>query len=574
MPIFEINNTFKAQMITGILSSPLLYIPHYHYSYVDKALMEIFPISEDENPIVGLPRRTIMEVTIEGNLVDFHNKLPVSTIAPTGQGSNMLVSLLEDIITYPQTKLAGTNFENGELIFLIKNAAVILQDPEMQRKLQTISAKYERGEYPRELTIILVSPQPVESLPLEVEKLVSVVEIPSPTEREITNFIKSTLPISAQYEGQSTELITDLTRALQGLQHYEIEQILRSSSVRTGHYLTEKTILYALEEKKSIVKKTGIIEVVDSDVSFEHVGGLQTLQKDLKQKATLFRHLNEVTKVKLPLPKGVLIIGMPGCGKSLIAKSIANEFGVSLLRLDINRLMGQYVGQSETNLRRALAAAEAAHPCVLWIDEIEKAFAGASGSNNSGNDIVMRLMGHFLTWMQERKSAVYIVATANDVMRPEFMRKGRFDEVYFVDFPSSKERIDILNKKLDYYQQDTFQQSVFDLETINSSVREELAKLMAGKVDDKNKNSFSNGFSGSEIESVVNAVMEQKFIQYILQGKESKQRVNVTKQDFIAEIDKIKASVMANQKGKDNERTSVERIRTLQEVYQFRSASL
>lgn len=120
------------------------------------------------------------------------------------------------------------------------------------------------------------------------------------------------------------------------------------------------------------------------------------------------------------MPKGILILGMPGCGKSMIAKSIANAFNVSLLRLDVNRLMGQYVGQSESNLRRALQTAEAAHPCVLWIDEIEKAFAGNEGGHN---DIVIRLMGHFLTWMQERKTAVYIVATANDVMRPELMRK-------------------------------------------------------------------------------------------------------------------------------------------------------
>jgi len=264
-----------------------------------------------------------------------------------------------------------------------------------------------------------------------------------------------------------------------------------------------------------------------------------------------------------------LIIGMPGCGKSLIAKSIAKEFGVSLLRLDINRLMGQYVGQSEANLRRALATAEAAHPCVLWIDEIEKAFAGASGGSNCSNDIVMRLMGHFLTWMQERKTAVYIVATANDVMRPEFMRKGRFDEVYFVDFPNQLERIDILNKKINHYQQDTYQQGVFDLNEIDQKVREDLAKLMSS--DDKT--SYSNGFSGSEIESVVNSVMEKKFIQYLSQDKDKKETIKIAKQDFIDEINKIKSSVMSNQKGKKGEPTSVERIRSLQDVYKFRSAS-
>lgn len=564
MSVFEINPKFKNQIITGILSSPLLYIPHYHYSYVDKVLMELCPEDEESESVIGLTRNAIMEVTIDGSIIDFSTKKE-SRI-------RVFSDLLDEIIMYDDIKEDDLNFEEGQLIFVVKNVAELLKDIAIQRKLQTIAAKYEREEYPRELTIIMVSPQSVESLPFEIEKLLTVIEIPSPTEIEIENYIIDNYPISKQFENQSSELVTDLTRTLLGLQHYEIEQIIRSIKIRTGNRLTEKSIIYALEEKKSIVKKSGIIEVVDSNISFDQVGGLQALQKDLKQKAILFKHLNEIPKAGLPLPKGILIIGMPGCGKSLIAKSIANEFGVSLLRLDINRLMGQYVGQSEANLRKALATAEAAHPCVLWIDEIEKAFAGANGGSNSSNDIVMRLMGHFLTWMQERKSAVYIVATANDVMRPEFMRKGRFDEVYFVDFPSATERLEILNKKLDNYQLDTYQQSVFNLDSLTNTIRDEIAELMSsgGKKD----KSVSNGFSGSEIECVVNSVMEAKYVQYLSkEDKNQKERIIVTKEDFVNEINKIKPSVMSNQKGKDGEPTSVERIRNLQQVYKFRSAS-
>ena len=571
MSVFEINPKFKTHMITGILSSPLLYIPHYHYSYVDKVLMEIFPENEDSNSVIGLTRKTIMEVTIDGADIDFQTKKNKDD-EYWNDKKNVAV-LLDEIISYNDTKSDNLYVKDDQLVFLIKNSAEILKDIAIQRKLQTIAAKYERDEYPRELTIIMVSPQPVESLPFEIEKLITVIDIPNPTDKEIENYIKAVIPVSEQFKIQSSELITDFTRTLQGLQQYEIEQIIRSTRVRTGDRLTEKTITYALEEKKSIVKKSGIIEVVDSDISFDQIGGLTTLQKDLKQKAILFRHLNEIPKIKLPLPKGVLIIGMPGCGKSLIAKSIANEFGVSLLRLDINRLMGQYVGQSEANLRRALATAEAAHPCVLWIDEIEKAFAGASGGGNSSNDIVMRLMGHFLTWMQERKTAVYIVATANDVMRPEFMRKGRFDEVYFVDFPSLQERIDILNKKIEHYQQDTYQQDIFDLRDITIKVRKKLAGLMASETSEKDNPPFSNGFSGSEIESVVNAVMEKKFIKYLEQDKDQRKAVKISEQDFIDEINIIKSSVMSNQKGKEGEHTSVEKIRSLQDIYKFRSAS-
>ncbi len=560
MNIFEVNKKFKNQLITGILSAPILYIPHFHYSYVDKVLMDIFPDTNEADSILGLTRGAILEETIDGYIIDFQTKKNIH-IADR--------DLLVDIISNEDD---DSCLKEGKLIFLIKNSAGLLNDTSIQRKLQTIAAKYERGEYPRELTIILVSPQPVDCLPLEIEKLVSILDIPKPTEQEIDRYIKNSIPVSKQFENQSSELINDFTRTLQGLYHYEIEQIIRSTRVRTGDRLTEKTIQYALEEKKSIVKKSGIIEVVGSDISFDQVGGMQALRADLKQKAVLFRHLNEISKAKLPLPKGVLIIGMPGCGKSLIAKSIANEFGVSLLRLDVNRLMGQYVGQSEANLRRALSTAEAAHPCVLWIDEIEKAFAGASGRSSTSNDIVMRLMGHFLTWMQERTSAVYIVATANDVMRSEFMRKGRFDEVYFVDFPSLSERVDILNKKIDQFQRDTYQQSVFNMEKLTPTVRNEIAEAMSCGKDNESE---SHGFSGAEIESVVNAVMEKKFIQFLEQkNQEQKKGITISKKDFIDEIEKIKPSAMANQKSsKKDELTSVERIREMQKVYKFRSAS-
>ena len=271
-------------MITGILSSPLLYIPHYHYSYIDKVLMEIFPENEELNSIIGLTRKTIMEVTIDGDVIDFQTKKEYR--------KRNVAELLDEIISYNDTKLNDFDFEDDQLVFLIKNSAEILKNITIQRKLQTIAAKYERDEYPRELTIIMVSPQPVESLPYEIEKLITVIDIPNPTEKEIENYIEENILVSEQFEIQSSELVTDFTRTLQGLQQYEIEQIVRSTRVRTGDRLTEKTISYALEEKKSIVKKSGIIEVVDSNISFDQVGGLQTLQKDLKQKATLFRHLN------------------------------------------------------------------------------------------------------------------------------------------------------------------------------------------------------------------------------------------------------------------------------------------
>ena len=600
----HVNKKFKDALITGILSSPIVYIPHFHYNYVDQALLDIIPEDNETDGVLGLRRCQILEVSNDDGPVHFIRKyqrddkqfeLIELLRMLVGSDGNTTEDLPNDAKLPKREEKWGrykyqveeNEYFWDERIFLVKNAAEYLADPKVQYWLQVFASKYERGDYDREMTLILVSPQPVSTLPQEIEKFVTVVEVPAPTEEEIENLIKSELPISNQFIRQEKQLQSGLARAMMGLQLYEVEQIIRSIQVRTGGRLTEKCLSYALQEKKTIVKKSGIIEVVDTNVSFDQVGGLQVLRDDLKQKAIVFKHLNDVQQLKFPLPKGVLILGMPGCGKSLIAKSIANLFGVSLLRLDVNRLMGQYVGQSEENLRKALKTAEAAHPCVLWIDEIEKAFAGVN-SGNSGNDIIMRLMGHFLTWMQERKTAVYVVATANDALRPELMRKGRFDEVYFVDFPNEEERIDILKKKIENYRNTMVgQKKMFDFSEIDNQI-EKIAHQMSGE-----KNGKGKGFSGAEIESVVNLVMEKKYVKYFDEkDKESEKKdgdnpeiesndkpIKIEEEDFIKEIDAMRPSVMCNQKGKKDkdgniiEKTPIERIEDLQKIYQFKEAT-
>lgn len=600
----HVNKKFKDALITGILSSPIVYVPHFHYNYVDQALLDIIPEDKETDGVLSLRRCQILEVSNEDGPVHFIRKyqrddqqfeliellrMLVGSDGNTSENLSNDAKLPKRVEKWGRYKYQVEENEYfwDERIFLVKNAAEYLADPKVQYWLQIFASKYEKGDYDREMTLILVSPQPVSTLPQEIEKFVTVVEVPAPTEEEIENLIKSELPISNQFIRQEKQLQSGLARAMMGLQLYEVEQIIRSIQVRTGGRLTEKCLTYALQEKKTIVKKSGIIEVVDTNVSFDQVGGLQVLRDDLKQKAIVFKHLNDVQQLKFPLPKGVLILGMPGCGKSLIAKSIANLFGVSLLRLDVNRLMGQYVGQSEENLRKALKTAEAAHPCVLWIDEIEKAFAGVN-SGNSGNDIIMRLMGHFLTWMQERKTAVYVVATANDALRPELMRKGRFDEVYFVDFPNEEERMDILKKKIENYRNTMVgQKKMFDFSEIDNNI-EKIALQMSGE-----KNGKGEGFSGAEIESVVNLVMEKKYVEYFKkkdieaekkEGNNSEiesndKPIKIEKEDFIKEIDAMRPSVMCNQKGKKDkdgniiEKTPIERIKDLQKIYQFKEAT-
>ena len=222
------------------------------------------------------------------------------------------------------------------------------------------------------------------------------------------------------------------------------------------------------------------------------IGGLSNLVRYLKQKADVFQNLAEAKDFGVSIPKGILLVGMPGCGKSLAAKECARIFKVPIIRLDIGRLLGRYVGESEENLRLALRHAEGAMPCVLWIDEIEKAFAGV-GKDDSG--VTTRLFGQFLTWMQEKDakdSTVYVVATANDLtgIPPEFLRRGRFDEIFRVDLPGLEDREAIFKIHL----QRCLQRRKLNWQSLGIDVNA-LANATGGYGEPK--------YSGADIESVV-----------------------------------------------------------------------
>ncbi len=562
---------FRNQLTTAILSSPVVYIPHFHYAFVDEVLYSIVNPEVGKRKVIPLNVEDIVEFDNTRGIIDFSTKRSRKNLDTYSKLDTFLESLIEKKTT-------------NEKVFLFKNMGEILSNTRIQTYIQMFASMYEndmrhpenKGNFHQLTTLIIVSPEAVSMLPPQLEKIVTIVDLPAPTQDEIMAEVNR-LPVSYEYltEQQILGIRTDMCRTLQGLQLYEVYQILKSSVIRTGGRLSKTTIKLALEEKKQIVKKSGIVEVVDANVQFSEVGGLDIIKEQLEEKKEIFKNLSLATDCNLPLPKGILIIGMPGCGKSMIAKSVANLFDMSLLRLDINRLMGQYVGQSEANLRKALETAEAAHPCVLWIDEIEKAFAGSNGSGDSNDMLVMRLTGHFLTWMQERKTPVYIVATANDVMRPEFMRKGRFDEVYFVDFPNATERKDIFEKKINHYKKN--KSGIFDFSELKSY--DKIVEEMVGTT--------KYGFSGAEIESLVNVVMNKKFIEYIkekskidVKDTSSIPARKITEQDFLDEIEQMKNSVMSSQTSKQiNEsdrlriKTNVERIRELKETYQFVSAS-
>jgi len=238
-----------------------------------------------------------------------------------------------------------------------------------------------------------------------------------------------------------------LLKNLQGLTLIEAEKILTKAFVEDGK-LDERDIELVLEEKKAIVERTGLLEFIPAGHGFSDIADLKSLKAWLAKRKSIIADPEGAAGYGLPFPRGILLLGVPGSGKSLCAKAVAMEWGLPLLRMDPARLYNKYVGESERNYRRAMETAEKLAPVVLWIDEIEKAFPPGDGEDSG---VSQRVLGSFLTWMQERKGDVFVTATANDIDRlpPEFLRKGRFDEIFFVDLPARDVRSEIFRIHLE-----------------------------------------------------------------------------------------------------------------------------
>lgn len=545
-----VDTEFSTDLLLGILTSPVIYIPHFHYGYLKNALSTIVGRS-NVSKRVGISADEILEFDLYRGIFRFEERKSL--------GQPKLVRFLSQIIENDNDDV--DNINDIKLFVLNGVMSTIAEDKECQNLICQFATYYNNGVFDTRRTIIVIEDFPHSSIPKQLTPYIRVVNIPFPSQSSIQNIL-NTIPLSQSVNTHQKKALTDkMVCLLKGLHQYQIIEILSTALLKTSGYLSYATYEICEKEKKNIVKKTNTLEIIESNVSFDNIGGLATLKDDIKTKSIIFKNLSLAlsNKVRLPVPKGILILGMPGCGKSLIAKAIAHEFDIPLLRLDIGKLMGKYVGESEENLRVALSTADASHPCVLWIDEVEKAFAGNNSGSNS-DTLVVRLMGSFLTWMQERKSPVYIVATANDAMRPEFMRKGRFDEVYFVNFPNQEEAAEIIKKKLEPYKSPD---SIFDFQLLSEESINLIAKNMqCGKL---------GGFAGAEIECVVTTVIERAFIKYIKNGKNH--RIVIKEDDFDSIIMTMKPSIMSNQIGENGVKTNIERILDLQKFYQFKPAS-
>jgi len=341
----------------------------------------------------------------------------------------------------PLAALAAIEKLSEPSLVVLKDFHPYLQDPAVVRALRELSHALKSTF----TTVVLLSPTLV--IPPEIEKEVSVLDVPLPTYRDLLQLLKEIVGVVRQGNRAKVDLTKDdadqLIKAALGLTLSEAENAFAKAIAHDGR-LSKDDVPLVLDEKRQVIRKSGLLEYYPTEERLQNVGGLDALKTWLARRGAAFSEA--ARKFGLPEPKGLLLLGVQGCGKSLTAKAIAAQWGLPLLRLDMGRIFSGLVGSSEENLRRAIQVAESVAPVVLWIDEIEKGLAGMQSSGVSDGGVTARVMGTLLTWLQEKTAPVFVVATANRIeqLPPELLRKGRFDEIFFIDLPALPERREIL----------------------------------------------------------------------------------------------------------------------------------
>ena len=388
-----------------------------------------------------------------------------------------------------------------EAVFWLKDIGPHLQDPAVCRQLREVAAVYSRSR-----ATCLLTGQPI-TLPPDLDKMAVRLDLKLPDREELRSMLRGLLQSlgpRATSRPRSTTLVHSILgslsetkaaeysplsqesdailRALQGLTLHQARQVIAQCIVERGT-LSAEDVHTILKRKVQAIKDGGLLEYYPLEDNRFELGGFTNLKSWLERAQVGFTI--EAKSLNLTPPRGIMLVGVPGCGKSLAAKAIAREWKLPLLKLDAGRLFDKFVGESEKNFRKAIEMAESLAPIVLWIDEIEKAMVAGGGSGDADAGLSRRLFGAFLTWLQEKKQDVFVVATANDLssLPPELLRKGRFDEIFFVDLPDDAERETIWKIHLSLRKQDS-------------------KKFDVGKIV-----SASDGFSGSEIEQAVVAAL-------------------------------------------------------------------
>ena len=370
----------------------------------------------------------------------------------------------------------------GKALFVLRDFHPFLKEPAVVRRLRDAA---------RELRITrktLAIMSPVTKVPPELEKSISAIldwELPNRQEIEAAarRVIPSLPPATQQVIESDPTFMERVVEGALGLTLVEAENVFAKSAVRT-HTFDLETIL---EEKKQIIRKSGLLEYYEHREEFSDVGGMEVLKDWLVKRRNAFS--TRARDFGLPLPKGILLIGVPGTGKSLTAKAVGALWQMPLLRLDVGKIFAGLVGSSEENVRSVIKTAEAIAPAILWIDELEKGFSGTQSSGQTDGGTTSRVFGTFITWLQEKTTPVFVIATANNVhqLPPELLRKGRFDEIFFCDLPDREDRRQILDIHLRKKNRDPGQ---FDMD-----------KLIDATID----------YSGAELEQAVIAALYDAF---------------------------------------------------------------
>ena len=373
--------------------------------------------------------------------------------------------------------LAFIEQANLEALFFIPGIQT-LDDVMISARLKEIYRRYfsHRGQ------VIFCAPK-IE-LALDLEPLFTPFTLPTPTSEMYHRFVSELLEEISQRRSIQVDLstndVSELLRALHGLTFFEVQKIITRATVHDG-CLDRRDLDAVLAAKRRIIERSGLLEYFPHSEQMANIAGLEKLKVWLRKRYRAFSEPSRAKEYGLSPPKGLLLLGVQGCGKSLTAKAIAAEWRLPLIRLDPGNLYQKFFGESERNLRKAIQIAQSMAPCVLWVDEIEKAFG--QGDNDGGTS--SRIFGTFLNWLQEKKESVFVIATANDIstLPPELLRKGRFDEIFFVDLPNEETRKRIFEVHLKRRYRDPGQ---FDLQRLAHT---------------------TEGFSGAEIEqSIVDAL--------------------------------------------------------------------
>ncbi|HPB31382.1 MAG TPA: AAA family ATPase, partial [Candidatus Sumerlaeota bacterium] len=464
-----VESTPAGSMIRGRNELEILVRARYPLVYVvsfeeDRVMREIDRIAAKRN-------KKVYAWTISRGLV--RHRADVGDSGEGIKGTKDPILLLKEIQTF-----------EDPAIFILKDYHPYMKDSNVVRGLRDLSA-HLRQTYK---TVILISP--LLNLPPDLDKDVTIVDFPLPERKDLEQLY---LSIARDLQSQdnfkvdtSPEAMNVILEAAVGLTLNEAENVFAKALVMTGH-LTSAEVPFIYSEKRQIIRKSGILEYIDVREKMSEVGGLDSLKHWLEKRRQAFEP--RAREFGLPVPKGVLFVGVQGCGKSLCAKAVSNMWNLPLLRLDMGRLFSSFIGSSEQNVRQAISVAESVSPVILWLDEIDKGFAGVQSSSFSDSGTTSRVFGTLITWMQEKEATVFVIATANQVenLPPELLRKGRFDEIFFVDLPDMKERKSIFAIHLSKRNRDI---TNFNLDALAEA---------------------SDGFSGSEIEQAVVSALYDAF---------------------------------------------------------------